>query len=451
MYPTPHETRLCRFPYICGVRTKATRSELGTRRQRTIVVETVPAARAGYRARVRGRSVTALWIAIFVVAFGTNVPTPLLLIYRTELGLSSTALTGAFAVYAAGLVPALLLAGPASDRFGRRQVVVPFVVLSVLTSLLFLGAGSSVLLLFVCRFLQGAVSGVVFSVGTAWLGELVGADALLSAEAQDSTAPARAARLTTAALGGGWAIGPLASGLLAQWAPWPTVLPYLVHVALMIVGLVLLPRVPETLAAGDRRVGAWLNLGVPAAARWPFALVVLPVAVGVFTFPSTAVTVLPLLLTPTMPQIAVAITGFVAGVTLLTGVFAQPLGRRLGAVTAGPVGLAVGACGLGLSLLGVGLNSWPLLIPVALLLGVGYGLCLAAGLTMVGELASARHRGALTGTFYACAYLGFGVPLLLSVAGGGRFLVPLTVLAIVTAVVAVTLMLPVSRRLIGQT
>ncbi len=378
----------------------------------------------------------ALWTAIFVVAFGTNVPTPLLLVYRTELGLSSTALTGAFAVYAAGLVPALLLAGPASDRFGRRPVVVPFVVLSTLTSLLFLGADSSVALLFLCRFLQGAVSGVVFSVGTAWLGELI-------------DEPARAARLTTAALGGGWAIGPLVSGILAQWAPLPTVLPYLVHVTLMIVGLVLLPRVPETLTAENRRRGAWLNLGVPSAARWPFALVVLPVAVGVFTFPSTAVTVLPLLLTPTMPRIAVAITGFVAGVTLLTGVFAQPLGRRLGAVTAGPVGLAVGAVGFGLSLLSVGLDAWPLLIPVALLLGVGYGLCLAAGLTMVGELASARHRGALTGTFYACAYLGFGVPVLLSVTGGGHFLEPLTVLAIVTAVVAAALMLPGSRRLVA--
>ena len=67
---------------------------------------------------------------MFVAAFGTNVPTPLLLIYRDALGLSSTALTGAFGVYAAGLVPALLLAGPASDRFGRRAVVVPFVLLS---------------------------------------------------------------------------------------------------------------------------------------------------------------------------------------------------------------------------------------------------------------------------------------------------------------------------------
>ncbi len=395
----------------------------------------------------------ALWIAIFVVAFGTNVPTPLLLVYRDLLGLSSEALTGAFGVYAAGLVPALLLAGPASDRFGRRAVVVPFVVLSIVTSLLFLGASSSVLVLFLGRFLQGAVSGVVFSVGTAWLGELDGD-------------PARSARWTTAALGGGWAIGPLVSGLMAQWLPLPTVLPYLVHVALMLVGLALLPRVPETLAPADRRAGLapptpgllrrpfrpqqWINLGVPRGARIPFLVVVAPVAIGVFTFPSTAVTVLPLLLTPSMPQIAVAITGLVAGVTLLTGVFAQPLGRRLGYVTAGPTGLAVGAAGFGLSLLGVASGAWPLLVPVALLLGVGYGLCLAAGLTMVGELASPTARGALTGTFYACAYLGFGVPLLLSVAGGDAgFTGPLAGLAVVIAVYAAVLALPAARRLVS--
>lgn len=386
-----------------------------------------------------GHAVGRLWVAVFVAAFGTNVPTPLLLIYRDELGLSSNALTGAFGVYAAGLVPALLLAGPASDRFGRRALVLPVVVLSVATSLLFLGAGWSVSLLFLCRFLQGAVSGVVFSVGTAWLAELV-------------REPARSARLTTAALGGGWALGPLSAGLLAQFAPAPTVLPYLVHVVLTLVSLVLLPAVPETLAPADRRAGAVLNLGVPAGSRWAFWLVVLPVAVGVFTFPSTAVTVLPLLLTPAVPQLAVVVTGLVAGVTLLTGVFTQPLGRRLGAVRGGPTGLAIGAAGFGLSLVAVQFQAWPLLVPVSLLLGAAYGLCLAAGLTMVGVLASPTARGALTGTFYACAYLGFGVPLLLSMAGGDDgFTTPLAELAVLIAIIAGVLALPAARRLVTPT
>ncbi|MGD9530331.1 MFS transporter [Pseudonocardia sp.] len=379
-----------------------------------------------------------LWTVLFVVAFGTNVPTPLLLVYRDTIGLTSTELTAVFGVYAAGLVPALLLAGPASDRLGRRRVVAPFVVLSAVTSLLFLAASTSLPLLFVGRFLQGAVSGVVFSVGTAWLGELVG-DA------------GRSARLTTAALGGGWAGGPLLSGLMAQWLPWPTVLAYLVHVALMLVGLALLPRVPETLPPGRRRIGGpLLNLGVPPAARRPFLLVVVPVAIAVFTFPSTAVTVLPLLLVPAMPGIAVAVTGVVAGVTLLTGVLAQPLERRLGAPRAGATGMAVGSAGFALSLVGVANGIWPLLVPVSILLGTGYGLCLAAGLTTVAQLASPTERGALTGTFYACAYLGFGVPLLLTLAGGeAGLLAPLVGITVLTAVLAAALATPAARRLVA--
>ncbi len=96
------------------------------------------------------------------MAFGTNVPTPLLLVYRDTLGLAPTTLTGIFGIYALGLLPALLLAGPASDRLGRRPVVVPFVLLSAAASVVFLLAARSVPLLFAGRFLQGAVSGVVF-------------------------------------------------------------------------------------------------------------------------------------------------------------------------------------------------------------------------------------------------------------------------------------------------
>jgi hypothetical protein len=392
------------------------------------------------RAGARGASsmpVAGLWTVVFVVAFGTNVPTPLLLVYRDTLGLGPNVLTAAFGVYAAGLIPALLLAGPASDRLGRRPVVVPFVVLAGLVSVLFLGAGSSVAVLFLGRFLQGAVSGVVFSVGTAWLGELVGE-------------PGRSARLTTIALAAGWAGGPLAAGLLGQWAPLPTVLPYLVHVALMVVAIALVAAVPETLTSERRRTGGpVVNLGVPAGTRRPFLLVVVPIAVGVFTFPSTAATVLPLLLTPQMPGIAVAVAGIVAGVTLSTGALVPPLQRRLGAPRAGPLGMGLGALGLGVALAGLALGTWPLLLPASLLLGAGYGLCLASGLATVARLARPDQRGALTGTFYACAYLGFGVPFAISaLAVDGDLTGPLAGLAVLAAVAAGALALPGARRLV---
>ena len=66
--------------------------------------------------------------ALFAVAAGTNVPTPLLLVYRDTLDLQPDVLTAVFGVYAAGLVPAIFLAGPLSDRLGRRRVVLPLIV-----------------------------------------------------------------------------------------------------------------------------------------------------------------------------------------------------------------------------------------------------------------------------------------------------------------------------------
>ncbi|MCF7552439.1 MFS transporter [Pseudonocardia sp. WMMC193] len=372
----------------------------------------------------------ALWFVIFAVAFGTNVPTPLLLLYRAELGLSPTALTGAFGVYAAGLVPALLLAGPLSDRMGRARVVAPFVVLAAVTSLLFLAVPSAVWVLFAARFLQGAVSGVVFSVGTAWLAE----------------SRPDAAQATAVALGGGWALGPLVAGLLGQWGPAPAILPYLVHVALLAPAVVLVWRIPETLQ--HPRHGPLVDLGVPPGAGRAFVLVVVPIAIGVFAYAATAVNVLPLELEPVMPGVGVAVTGVVAGITMGAGVAVQPLVRRLGVGYAGAGALGLGAAGTAIGLLADTSGRWQLVLPVSALLGLAYGICLATGLTLVARLADPTARGALTGTFYACSYLGFFVPLLLATVGGGEFAPGLAGLAVVSAVAALWLASPAARALV---
>ena len=361
-----------------------------------------------------------LWVTLFAVAFGTQVPTPLLLRYKAELGLSATTMTAIFGMYAAGLLPALLLAGPASDRHGRRVVAAPFVLLAAATSALFISAAASPPMLYVCRFLQGAVSGVVFSVGSAWLAEL-------------SSSARVAARRATVALSLGWALGPLSAGLLGQYGPAPTTLPYLVHLVLMTAGVAALVAVPETLT--ERRPAPLINIGVPPGAATAFVRFVVPVAVAVFTLATVPVTVLPLLLQRTLTGMDLAVTGVVAATTLIAGALVQPPARRLSAVQAGPAGTAVGALGLLVSLAASGLDAWLLLLPAALLLGAGYGLCLVAGLTVTELLAAPHARGALTASFYACAYLGFAAPLLLSVtAGSGGFGPPLAGLAALLAV-----------------
>ena len=54
--------------------------------------------------------------AMLVVGWGANQFSPMLLVYRAELGLSAGELALLFALYAIGLIPGLLIGGPASDR-----------------------------------------------------------------------------------------------------------------------------------------------------------------------------------------------------------------------------------------------------------------------------------------------------------------------------------------------
>ncbi|MCY7366321.1 MAG: MFS transporter, partial [Frankiaceae bacterium] len=187
---------------------------------------------------------------LFAVAAGTNVSTPLLLLYRESLDLSGPASTVIFGVYAAGLAPSLLASGPLSDRYGRRRLVLPFAVLAGVSSVLFVAAADSFALLIVARFLQGLVSGAVFTAASAWLAEL-------SAEDGEEAAGGRRAAV---ALAGGFSLGPLFASLIATALPGPLVLPYLVHAALVVVA-VAAARPPPAPPPPRRREG-----GAPAPA-----------------------------------------------------------------------------------------------------------------------------------------------------------------------------------------
>nr|WP_218860363.1 MFS transporter [Petropleomorpha daqingensis] len=339
---------------------------------------------------------------MFTVAAGTNVPVPLLLIYRDRLGLSPEVLTALFGCYAAGLVPALLVGGPLSDRLGRRPVALPGIALSVLASLAFAAAGDSVPLLFAARFLQGVVSGVVFSVGSAWVAEL-------SAASGEGAGGRRAAFAMTA----GFSLGPLTSGLLGQFGPAPTVLPYLVHAAVAGTGVAVAAGLPET-NHRRTRVGGHLPSPDPLIRKGDVGLaagVLAPVAVCVYAFPSTIVSAVPLL--GTLPGTGVAVVGALAGVTLGAGALVAPAQRRLGSWAA-VVGTALGTAGCASAALFVATDALAWLVAAAPLFGAGGGLCLAAGLTLTGRLAAPTRRGALTAAFLAVAYLGFAAPYLVT-------------------------------------
>jgi len=199
---------------------------------------------------------------VFAVAWGANQFVSLLVAYREYRGISTAVNDGLFGIYAVGLVVALLLGGPAADSWGRARLMRPAVIVSLGATVLLMAGSDHLALLFAGRFVAGAASGVVLAAGTAWVKEL-------SVSPFDRGATDEAgARRGAIALSLGFGLGPLVTGLVAQWAPAPLVTAYVPHLVLVVAVLPAVWRAPETLrAVGARSAGFGRRMRVPSAAH----------------------------------------------------------------------------------------------------------------------------------------------------------------------------------------
>ena len=349
--------------------------------------------------------------AIAAMAWGGNHVTPLLLLYRRVEGFTSVQVDLVLACYILGLVPAFLVAGPLSDRHGRRRLVAVALALGVLGStVLALGAGR---LGWMCagRLVSGVSVAVAMVVGTSWIKELSGPP-------YDAAAgPAAGARRASLTLTAGFGIGAGVSGALAQWGPAPTLLPYVVQVLVSAGTAVLLGRVPET-RGYDPRVRSLLgDLRIPRTARRRFVGVVLPTAPWVFSAAALAYAVTPSLVADRVGADDVAFATLLTVVTLAAGAGIQPLTARIGVWTRGRqvlVGLALALVGTVLCAVEAVLVSTVLAVVVAAVLGLSYGVCLVSGLVEVQRMAGPDDLAGVTGIYYSLTYVGFTLPVLLA-------------------------------------
>jgi MFS family permease len=358
----------------------------------------------------RGEPWLASATALLGAGWGSNQFTPMLLLYGTSLGLGTGTAEALFGFYALGLAPGLLLAGPLSDARGRRPVVLASACLSLLASLILIAGSASIPILFAGRLLAGLGSGAALGAGTAWLREL---SAPPFGDAKGDSAARRAAVAMTL----GFALGPIVAGLLAQWGPDPLVVPYLPHLAIMVVVLLAVWRAPETVEPRGRVVSRPFGAGIgDRRFRW----VVVPMAPWVFVAPAVAFALLPSIVGAGTATDGIALTATITMLCALAGVMIQPLARRAeggdSRGRAGEAGLLLLALGLGLGALSVAEAELWLLVPTAIVLGGAYGLCLVAGLVEVQRLADPRALASLTAIFYAFTYLGFAAPFLFALA-----------------------------------
>ncbi|WP_336819469.1 MFS transporter [Gordonia sp. MMO-8] len=346
----------------------------------------------------------AVSLAVFAAAWGGNEFTPLLVMYRTTSSMSAVAVDLLLFTYVLGIVPALLIGGPLSDRLGRRPLMLPSPVIAAAGSLLLAFGAHSVALLAVGRVLSGIALGLAMAVGGSWIKELSDRDGATT------TAGARRAALS---LTSGFGIGAGVAAILAQWAPWPNQLSYAVNIALSVVAFAALLRAPESRAAQHTGRTLREDLSIRSAKHPRFWVMVAPVAPWVFGACAVAYAVIPAFMTEKTSSWSIAFAGLCCVVGLAAGFGIQTLGKRFdkpGSPRIMVVALSFVVVGLALAAAAYTTLSIPLALVAAAVLGCGYGMALIAGLLEVQRIARPSELAGLTAVFYSLTYLGFASP-----------------------------------------
>lgn len=350
--------------------------------------------------------------AVFSVAWGGNEATPMLVFYRGEAVFSDVFIDSLLVSYAVGIVLALLLAGPLSDRYGRKPVMLPAPLIALLGSIFIAAGETTEWAIFVGRVLAGVGVGIVMSAGGSWIKELSAAP--FDLKAGPGTGAQRAAMSNTA----GFGLGAGVAGVLAQWGPIPGQLPYIVHAVISAVALAGILAIPETRQSAHLKVhgSLWSDLRIPSALNPRFLTVVVPLAPWVFGAAGVSYAIMPRLVQDQVGT-PVAFSALLTVIALGCGFAIQQFGSRINTAHSarGPItGLCIILVGMVVATLSAGdITVWNTVI-VAVILGAGYGLCMVSGLTEVQRIAGPDDLGGLTAVYYAFTYIGFFFPMILT-------------------------------------
>lgn len=350
---------------------------------------------------------TGLWAVAFaflvVLAFST-VPTPLYALYKARDGFSTFLITVIFAAYAVGVILALFFAGHVSDWIGRRRALVPAILTSVLSAVVFL-LWRDVPGLLIGRVLSGLSVGVVTATATAQLAEL-------HAGERPGAPPKRAQVLATAANLGGLGLGAIIAGLLAQTVSSPLTVPFVFFVVLLLIAAVGAAFAPETVSPPEPRPAYRpQRVAVPAEARGRFfgaaaGCFVSFAAFGLFT------SLAPSFLAGVLHQTSHALAGVPAFAAFTSAVVAQ-LGagawdvRRLLIV-----GMLAVTAGIGLVVVATWLPSLAMFLAGGVVAGAGAGLLFKGGIVTASNLAAPERRAEVLAGFFLAGYGGISVPVL---------------------------------------
>lgn len=349
--------------------------------------------------------------AFWVVAIGISlnmafsaVPTPLYVLYQRRDHFSSITVTMIYAVYAVGVIASLFLIGHTSDWIGRRRVLVAALFVNVVSAALFVSSTSLVVLI-AARVVCGVAVGMSTATGTAYLAEL-------HLRARPTDESKRSQVVAIAANLGGIGCGPLLAGFLAQYAPAPLQLTYIVVGVALVMLALLIGHAPETVVIPDR-LPAWRpqRVAVPLDGRFQFFAATLA-GLAAFAVYGVFNSLVPSFLARTLHESSHFIAGAVAFSAFAAGATVQITLSRWDAVRM--LRWSVPVLLVGLALFSTGMWTANLLTVVAggIITGAGAGQAFRGALVVAGGTAPLESRAEVLAGFFLGAYVGLSVPVI---------------------------------------
>jgi predicted MFS family arabinose efflux permease len=339
-----------------------------------------------------------------VMAFSA-VPSPLYGLYRARDHFSLFMVTVIYAVYAFGVIGALLLGGHLSDWYGRRRLLLPAFSVAIASAIVF-AVSKSLAGVLVGRLLNGVAIGIVVSTATAYLAEL---HAIGRPEAT-----VRGAQLTASAIPvGGIGVGAVLAGILAQWVAHPLTVPYLVFLAALLLGTLGVAVSPETREGPTPRPRYRpQRVSMPSEERSAFFAAALSAFVAFATL-GLFTGLAGVFLSVTLHHPSHALTGAVLCAMYAAAVAAQIVTVTWPVTREFEAGMAAMVIGLGLAVLAVSLRppSLALFVAGGALIGAGGGTIFRGAVGTVMRIAPPdRVAESLAGLFLA-TFVGISLPV----------------------------------------
>ncbi|MFJ3952119.1 MFS transporter [Streptomyces libani] len=349
--------------------------------------------------RVRNFSFAVTLVSVVAIMAHTALPTPIYAIYSREFGLTTLQVTEVYAIYALGVIAALVLFNSLSNTIGRRPLLLIGLICSAASNAVFLCA-DSIGYLFAARLLTGLAAGTFMGTAT-----------VAAVEVAPHRLAQHAAVWATAANIFGLGIGPVIGGLGTQFLDAPEHQLFLCHLAAVVVLVVLLLTTREPLSRDDRVPFRWTAPKPPSADRLTYAGLTLIGVSGMATLGMLA-GLTPHFLGTFYPHSSGLASGLIVGGGFGGSALAQLAFRRLTITRGLAAGAAVMSAGLLLLIAAIFFGSGVLYTCAAVCTGLGQGLAIGRSIQEISARTALAERVSAVNLYYVALYTGAAVPVI---------------------------------------